>query len=235
LNDVLFPTFVDHDTSSRLIRLQTIFLVGTRLSLATVVAIGGVLILLAPELVSAWVGDDFSGSVIIVRLLAFTVIVRVANATANTLLKAAGRHRLVAFANLTASIVNITLSIVLVRIVGLVGVAIGTLVPVTVLAAFVIFPAGCRRVELPLTRVAIEALWPALWPAAVMTVFVEATLPLIGRSLPAVGAEMIAAAAVYGLTFLFFGVSARERRFYFSKLTALGALWRGPVVVSESA
>jgi O-antigen/teichoic acid export membrane protein len=235
LNEVLFPTFVDHDTSNRVRRLQTIFLLGTRLSLATVIPIGGVLMLMAPQLVDAWVGPEFSGSVIVVRLLAFTVIVRVGNATAATLLKAAGRHRLVACANVGAAVVNLTISIALVTRLGLSGVAIGTLVPVVLASAAIVFPAGCRRVELPLRTVVAEALWPAIWPVAVMVAYVEATVSFVGDSLVAVGAEMAAAAAVYVTTFVFFGLSRRERRFYFEKLAALTARWRTPVAHVEGA
>jgi O-antigen/teichoic acid export membrane protein len=236
LNEVLFPTFVDNDTSNRRERLQKIFVVGTRLSLATVVPIAGVLMLMAPQLIDAWVGPEFAGSVIVVRLLAFTVIVRVGDATAGTLLKAAGRHRLVAFANSAAAIVNLSLSIALVRGLGLSGVAIGTLVPVVALAAVAIFPAGCRRVGLPLGRVLAEAVWPAMWPAGVMAAYVRVTAPHVGHSLLAVAAEMAVAACIYALTFVYFGMKPHERRFFLDKLHALSSEWRGPIAtVSENA
>ena len=61
---------------------------------ARVIPISGPLMLLGTPLVLAWVGPDFLGSVIVLQLLAFTVIVRVGNATAATLLKGAGEHRL---------------------------------------------------------------------------------------------------------------------------------------------
>ena len=226
LNDVLFPTIVDNDASSRRMRLQTIFLVGTRLSLASVLPIGGVLILSATPLVLAWVGPDFLGSVLIVRLLAFTVIIRVANATAMTLLKAAGWHRLVAWTNVSTAAVNLSLSIVLVRPFGLGGVAMGTLGPVSVAAVLVIFPAACRRVGLSVWQAFTDALWPALWPAAVMALYVAATQGLVAASFVAVAAHMASAAAVYAATFLFFAVSQRERQFYFSKVIELISHWR---------
>jgi O-antigen/teichoic acid export membrane protein len=221
LNDVLFPAIVDHDTAQRSTRLQAIFLVGTRLSVATVVPVGGALILLARPLVHAWVGKAFEGSVAIVQLLAFTVIMRVASATSTTLLKGAGRHRLLAFANIATSLVNLTLSVALVSSLGLPGVALGTLIPVSLSAMFVLFPAGCRRVGLPVRTVLVESVWPALWPAVTMWALVELTLPLIGTSLVAVALEMIAAVAVYFATFIFFSVSARERRFYADKVAEL--------------
>jgi O-antigen/teichoic acid export membrane protein len=237
LNDVLFPTVVDNDASRRLDRLQGIFLVGTRLSLATVVPIAGALMLLARPLVEAWVGPDFLGSAIIVQLLALTVIVRVGNATAGTLLKGAGRHRLVAFSNAGAALVNLSLSVAVVRSWGLPGVAIATLVPVSFVAMFLLFPAGCRRVQLPLRRALVLAVWPAVWPAAVMTAFVALTRPLIPISLRAVGAEAVAAVTIYAATFLAFAVSARERRVYIEKALELLTVRRRVAVrpVSEGA
>ncbi len=218
LNDILFPAIVDHSESSRLDRLQSIFLIGTRLSLATVVPIGVALMLMADPLVRAWVGPDFSGSVIVVQLLALTVMVRVGNATAQTLLKGAERHRLVAYTNVVTAIVNLGLSVVLAQMMGLKGVALGTLVPVTVSAMFVLFPAGCRRVELPLMRALADAVWPAVWPAAAMAAYVVSTRPFVPVSLVPVLLNMGVSALVYVAVFLGFAISAAERRFYLSKL-----------------
>jgi O-antigen/teichoic acid export membrane protein len=226
LSDVLFPTVVDNDAGSRLDGLRSILLVGTRLSLATVVPLGGALMLMAAPLVQAWVGPEFAGSVIIVQLLALTVIIRVGNSTASMLLKGAGRHRLVAAANVSTAIVNVSLSVAIIRQLGLPGVALATLAPVTVTALFVVFPAGCRRVQLPLRHAFAEAVWPSLWPAAVMAAYVVITRPLIGASLVAVAAEMIAAVLVYAAVFLSFAVSAGERRIYFSKAIEVANLLR---------
>ena len=218
LNDILFPNVVDHSASSRLEKLQSLFLVCTRLSLASVVPIGLALVLMGDLLVRAWVGPDFSGSVIVVQLLAFTVIVRVGTAVSNTLLKGTGDHKFVAYANVVTAVVNLGLSIVLARWIGLAGVAIGTLVPVGLTAMFVIFPAGCRRVELPITRALVHAVWPAVWPAAAMAAYLAVTRPLLSVSLVPVLANMSVAAMVYAVVFLAFGVSAVERRFVLSRL-----------------
>jgi len=217
LNDILFPNIVNHSESSRLDRLQTIFVVGTRLSLATVVPIGMALILMAAPLVQAWVGPDFSDSVIVLQLLSLTVIVRVGNATAQTLLKGADGHRLVAYTNVATAVVNLLLSVVLARAIGLPGVAIGTLVPITVASCFVLFPAGCRRVELPLWRAFADAVWPAVWPAAAMAAYIAVTRPYVPISLVPVLLNMAVAAGVYVVTFFAFASSSTERRFYLSK------------------
>jgi len=218
LNDILFPNVVDHSTSSRHDRLQMLFLVGTRFSLATVVPIGVALVLMGDLLVKAWVGPDFSGSVVVLQLLALTVIVRVGSAVSGTVLKGAGAHRFVAYANVVTAVVNLPLSIVLAHWLGLAGVAVGTLVPVCITCMFVIFPAGCRRAGLPIARALADAVWPAVWPAAVMAAYLEITHPLVRVSLVPVLANMAASALVYAAVFFAFGVSAVERRFVLSRL-----------------
>jgi O-antigen/teichoic acid export membrane protein len=221
LNDVLFPTVVDNDSAARKDRLQAIFIQGTRLSLATVIPMGGAMMLMASPLVHAWVGPEFSQSVLVLQLLSLTVIVRVGNATASTVLKGAGEHRLVAFTNVAAACANLALSIAIVKPLGLPGVAIGTLVPVCLASTLVIFPAGCRRVELSIGRALREAVWPAVWPAAVMTAFVLATRDLVPLNLVAVGLEAALAAGVYAVVFVFLGISAAQRRMYLARALEL--------------
>jgi O-antigen/teichoic acid export membrane protein len=218
LNDILFPNVVDHSASDRLDRLQRLFLVGTRFSLATVVPIAAALLLMAGPLVHAWVGPEFEGSVIVVRLLAVIVVVRVGNATGSTLLKGAGRHRLVAGVNVATAIVNVSLSIALAKPLGLEGVAIGTLVPVTATAVCILFPASCSRVGLPIRRALAEAVWPAIWPAGTMAAYVAVSRTMIPQSLPAVLVSMCVAVSIYAATFLAFSIDSAERRFYLSKI-----------------
>jgi O-antigen/teichoic acid export membrane protein len=201
-----------------------VWTVGQRLAEVTqrtVIPMGGAMMLMAGPLVHAWVGPEFSGSVPVLQLLSLTVIVRVGSATASTLLKGAGEHRLVAFTNVAAAFANLALSVAIVKPLGLPGVAIGTLVPVCLASTLVLFPAGCRRVRLAVGRAFAEAVWPALWPAGVMTAYVVATRELVPTNLFAVGAQLIVAAGVYALVFAFFGISAAQRRMYVSKAIEL--------------
>jgi O-antigen/teichoic acid export membrane protein len=217
LNDILFPNIVDHSASDRIDRLQRLFLLGTRLTLATVVPIAAVLLLMAAPLVRAWVGPDYSGSVVIVQLLALVVVVRVGTATSTTLLKGAERHRLVAVVNVITAIVNVSMSVALAKSLGLVGVAIGTLVPVAASGIFVLFPASCSRVGVPVRRAFMEAVWPALWPAGTMAAYVLISRPMIPQSLIVILINMGVAVCIYAATFLALGIDAAERRFYLAK------------------
>jgi O-antigen/teichoic acid export membrane protein len=226
LTDVLFPVVVDHDESSRLNRLQAVFTVGTRLSMAMVVPIATGLVIMAEPIVYAWVGPAFTESVLIVQLLTVTVAVRVGTAMASTVLKGAGRHRLMAFANLATASANILLSVMLIKGFGLEGVALGTLIPVCIECLFVIYPAACRRVGLPTLQAVSESIWPALWPAIPMALYLVATRPLVKPSVPIVAANLVAGGLVYAGVFFAFGITVEERRFCLSKLSEGAARMR---------
>jgi O-antigen/teichoic acid export membrane protein len=168
LNGVLFPLIVDSDASNRRARLQRILLEGTRVSLAMVLPISVSLVVLAEPLVRAWVGEDVIGSVPVIQVLAIAVAIRVGNATGNTLLKGSGEHRSLAWINMVTGVVNLALSVLFVRWWGLLGVALGTLIPTAASAVLVLYPAACRRAGLPLRAAAQHAIAPTVWPALVM-------------------------------------------------------------------
>jgi len=221
LNEVLFPTVVDSDTGNRPDRLRLIFVQGTRLSLAAVLPVAFTLGLLARPVVDGWVGPGFDGAVAVLQVLAVVVAIRVGTATANTVLKGAGKHRLLAVSNVLTAAGNLLLSLLLVRRLGLVGVAYGTLVPVASAALLVLFPAACRRVGLGFGTALREAVWPAAWPGLVVALGLASIRPHVPASLPLVALSAAAAGLVYVVLFLRWGLPAPDRRIYLSKAAHL--------------
>lgn len=221
LNEILFPTIVENDTAARTDRLQRIFLDGTRLSLGIVLPLGVGLALLAEPLIMTWVGPNFTGSIILLQLLSLVSVVRIGTSTGTSVLKGAGRHRLLAATNALTAVCNVGLSIALIGRFNQVGVAIGTLVPVTVAALLVIMPVACRRVQLPMAALLRRAVWPAAWPAFVMGAYLVLTRAFIPRSLIAVGLELGVAGLIYAGIFTAFSMLGNERRFLIAKVRAL--------------
>ena len=219
-NSVLFPVVVDSDATSRQGRLQVLLLEGTRLSLATVIPIAVVLIVLAEPFVRAWVGPAMLGAAPVIQILAFAVALRVGNATSTTVLKGAGQVRYLAMVNIATGVVNLALSALLITRFGLVGVAVGTLVPIAIASIFVIFPASCRRVGVPVGRAFRQAVWPAAWPAGV----VAAGLMLSRRFTPDGTATFLveaAAAALLYIALFVLAVGRRDRAHYTARLWEL--------------
>jgi O-antigen/teichoic acid export membrane protein len=217
LNGVLLPLVVDSDAAQKPERLRAIFIQGTRLSLVSVVPLAAALALLARPLIHAWVGPHFDGSVVVAQILIGVVAIRVGNATATTLLKGAGQHRMLAFSNAGAALANVALSLWWIRRFGLVGQAFGTLLPVAVTSIFVLWPAACRRVGLTVADAFRTAVWPTLWPMAVMAAVVVPLRDALPARLWSVAITGAAGALCYGGTFLAFAVNRDERQAYMAK------------------
>ena len=218
LNGVLFPVVVDSSTVDRVDKLQKILIQGMRLSLAMVVPLATVLGLTARPLVMMWVGPNFEGSINVIYILCIVVALRVGNATSTVILKGSGLHKILALSNLSMAGSNLVLSVVLVRWYGLIGVAIGTLIPMVVFSTFVVFPAACRRVQLSRWTVIRESVWPAAWPAMVMAAFILLTRSQSAGSWSLLFLQAIVAALIYAALFLRFAISRTERDWYFNKL-----------------
>jgi len=221
LNGSLFPVVVDSATAGSDQRLQAILVQGTRLSLAMVVPMATGLSLLARPLVMAWVGPGFVDCVPIIHILALVVAIRVGNASATTLLKGIGSHRFLALTNLIMSVANLALSVALAPKYGLIGVALGTLIPVGLVSVFVIFPLACRRVRLPLIKVISDGVWPAVWPIGVMSAFLLISREISGPGLAVVGAQALVGAGLYCLVFLGLAICEADRRWYLNSVITL--------------
>ena len=221
LNGAIFPIVVDTATLGQSDRLRRLFIQGTRVSLAMVIPLATGLGLLAEPLVRAWVGPDFLGAVPVIWLLAIAVAIRVGNSAATTVLKGSGRVRLLAYSNLIIAVANIVISIALVHQLGLIGVALGTLIALATVSIFVLFPAGCRRVDLKITDAIRTAVWPAVWPAIIMAAFLAATRSFVSVSLPTIAIQSAIAGVIYLAVFLLFAIGHDERHWYAAKVRLL--------------
>ncbi len=208
LNGVLFPVVVDSDALQQQDRLQRVLIEGTRFSLLMVLPIAATLLALGHNLVEAWVGrrsPALMGAVPVIQLLAFAVAVRVGNASGTIILKGAGLHKMLAWTNILTGVVNVALSIALVRRFGLIGVAVGTLIPIAFASIVVLYPAACRRVGLPLMAAVRHAVIPPLWPAVVVGCMLALARDLAAGTL--VGVALLAAAGGLIYLGLFFGIA----------------------------
>jgi O-antigen/teichoic acid export membrane protein len=224
LNGVLFPVIVDSDATNQRQRLQQILLQGTRLSLVMVVPITAALILLAEPLVHAWLGKkaaSMSATIPIIQILAVSVAIRVGNATGTTVLKGAGQHRMLAFVNISTGLVNLALSIALIRPFGLQGVAYGTLIPIAVSAIFIVFPAACRRVGLSLAEAVWHSVFPALWPAVIVGIVLATTRHISSGTLLAVVLQASGGGLLYLALFFVIAIGRRDRALYAAKFVEL--------------
>jgi O-antigen/teichoic acid export membrane protein len=233
-NGLLFPVVVRMDAHGDAAALHRMLVDGTRIVLTLVVGVTICLIGFAAPLVRVWVGPGFEGSVAPLYVLAIVGVVIVAQGPLGSVLLATGRHRLVAFTALTEAAVNLTLSLILVRRYGLVGVAIGTAVPIVVGNLAVMLPAACRRVGLGVEAFIRAVATPAFIgsvPAVAVCVTLRQTLA--ADSLLSVVVQGAIVGLTYFLTVYGLGLPLEVREQYIGYLRA--AIGRVAIAHSPAA
>jgi O-antigen/teichoic acid export membrane protein len=219
----LFPAVVHRAVEGRVEDQRHLFVRASRFQLAVAVALCGMVAADADVLIRTWVGRGFEQGVLTAQMLACVVILRAWMAMSVTLLKGSGRHVLVAKLSAWSAVANVLLSVALVQVLGIVGVALGTLVPSAAVASCAVFPAACREVALPVVEGYRRVVWPAVWPA----IFVIAALAFTRHAIPlrlvAVLAHLAAGVVTYAAVFFTFGLEREERQWFTRKMTEL---WR---------
>jgi O-antigen/teichoic acid export membrane protein len=198
-NGFLFPIAVRFGAGGRADALESMMIEGTRIALLMMTGVTICVIGFARPLVGRWMGPGFEAGIVPLYVLAVAGLVLVGQGPLGNVLLGTGRHRLVAYVSLGEAIANLILSLMLVRRFGMLGVAVGTAVPVVLANLFILLPAACRQVGMPsftflrlvLTAPAIGAI-----PAIAACVVLRLEYP------PASIAAILAESGLVGMTYL---------------------------------
>jgi O-antigen/teichoic acid export membrane protein len=212
LHTFLFPAVVHRAVAGRTESQQELMVKANRFQLAIAMCLCGGVASVAGTLVPAWVGPGFERSVLALQILAYVVVLRAWVAMPSTVLKGTNHHRFLAAVSSGGAVANLLLSIPLVKSWGLVGVAFGTAIPVTVVCAGFIFPKACRVVGLRVREGYRVIVWPAVWPAAIVMTFLANTSRLLPSGLLAVLAHLALGGVMYAALFFRFGLARDERQ-----------------------
>ncbi len=212
---VLLPIASMYDATDARARLRSLYVLSTRLTLAIFVPFACVLVVLAQPLLTLWVGAAYANSTVLVLILTLARLFDISQWPAASVLTGRARHRPLAVISIGSGVVNLVLSLLLVQRYGVVGVALGTLVPATVETLLLKLPFARREIGVSWRQVATQMFWPALGPAVpALLVLLALRAIWVPASLGAVAATGAAGLGVYAGCYLLFGATADERRLY---------------------
>ncbi len=164
---VLLPVSSELVATQDAVRLRAVYIVSTRLTLAVLVPSSLILVIFAAPVLTAWVGPAYAAAAPLVTILAVAALFRGVSWPAATLLQGMDRHHRIAVLSIASGLANIGLSIVLVQVLGVTGVAYGTLIP-TAIEAMLVLPYGLRVVRIDQGVGLREMILPPLLPALPM-------------------------------------------------------------------
>jgi O-antigen/teichoic acid export membrane protein len=167
---LLMPLASEFHAGSDERRVRRLYVASTRFTLMVFLVIGVGLSVLAAPILTVWVGPAYAEHAYLIVILTVAGLIDTSQWPAGLVLQGMGRHRFTSMMALLSGVANLALSIALVRSLGLAGVALGTLIPTTVVCLLFVMPYAMRVLGVG-GREILRRVWlPALLPAAPMVV-----------------------------------------------------------------
>ena len=212
---LLLPLTSKLHAENEMSRLRTVYMISTRLTLAIFLALGASLIFLAAPFLTVWLGEEFAQYSPLVLILSLASLIDTTTWPAGLVLQGMGLPRFSGIMSIFAGLANLTLSLFLVRRLGLTGVALGTLIPTAVVCIGFVLPYTMRAIGAHIHDVVNQVLIPTSIPAipsSIAIYILTKVVPL--TSIPSVlfvgGAGLI----IYVLAYLSIESNAFERELF---------------------
>ncbi len=219
MSHAFMPLFSDLSARSEQGKIQSIYLVSSKIIVGLVLAMGIGAIILGTPFLNLWLGPDFTGQsdILILLLVSFT-ITPMLNPFSSRYLTAIGKHGIFAKIMPFSAVANLGLSIILVRYMGIVGVAIGSLIP-----ALIVFPVflkySCRELGFPVTVYIRNSLLPLLLPVSAMALVVASLRWKVGiENYFILIVTVVLGAIIYSLIFWYISFTGKEREYILKHL-----------------
>lgn len=124
-----------------------------------------------PALIQTWMGPGYEDTPALLTILLIGQVVALPVGVLRAILFGQGQVRLPALVYLAEAIVNLVLSLILARTIGVRGVAWGTSIPIILFELGIILPVGMKYLGIPMMRLVREGLIPYLLPLLALWVY----------------------------------------------------------------
>jgi O-antigen/teichoic acid export membrane protein len=146
---VLLPVFSRLETEDDFARMKNAFFLSTKISICIASFVGFGLIFWGRPFIERWMGPDYLDAYPCLVTLVIGCTVGLWQAASQAILFGTSKHKFYAIANAAEATANLALSLLLVRWYGIVGVAVGTMIPMLVINLFVQPVYVCRLTGMP--------------------------------------------------------------------------------------
>jgi len=210
----ILPVFSKFEGQKDHAQLREKFLFVSKLTAILSVFLGGSIALYGRAFILRWMGTPYLDAFAVLAILLFGLFFHTLLEPSVTLLYGLSKHRFYAIAAATEGVCNLILSIILVRRFGLIGVALGTTIPLVINSVFII-PLYTNRV----LGLATSTYARAIVPAIAFGLGVHGASWLIIRNMITVGYVRLALLAtatsvVFLIANIFVLLTKRERSYF---------------------
>ena len=205
IGDLFYPLSSHFDAIGDMEGLRKILLKGSQSCGLIALPFLVLFAVLGKPIIDVWVGARYDSSYMILLILMVPLAVTKAQDPTRRIPYGMNRHRPLAIVRMAEGIANVVLAVVLVRRYGLIGVALGTAIPMACTALFFYPPYLCRLLKVSVLRYWYETYALALLfciPLAIVLELVRRAFPVPGYATLAIQAGI--GGATYGSLLLWF-------------------------------
>ena len=193
--------------------LRRVFIISNRYSAFLILPMGAVLLLAGRSILRVWVGPAYASSYNILAILTVPMALYLAQAGSPKILYGMARHRVLAVVLIAEGVLNLGLSCLLVRPLGIEGVAIGTAVPLAATSILFLPPHLCKLLGIRIRDFVSQAyFYPVMCTAPLCLVLWALDRWLQPQTWTILLAELALGGTVYGLALMgyFYLVELRD-------------------------
>lgn len=218
---VLLPAASAMEALNEQGQLKRLLRVGTRLALVLTLPAMLWLLVFGRQVLELWVGPGHEEALPVLYLFLGVFLVSAIQNPSAVILQGIGQVRLLALAVIAEYVANLVLSIILLPRVGLVGAALGTLIPAFVVDVFLIPWLVCRALKISYGHFVFGTLMgPLLSVVPAWALLALVSRQLQSPSLLEVGAGAMLALLLFGIFFLIIGADRQEKGMLWHALRA---------------
>jgi len=212
---ILTPIFSQYEARNDYVAIREKFIFTTKISSYLSIMIGGILILFGRAFIQRWVGTKYLSAYPILLVLAIPVTFGSMQAPSVHVLYGISKHKLYAISNSIEGIANLILSLILVRKYGLIGVALGTAIPMIIIKLFVQPVYTCRMMKLGIKEYYFKVLMPTILNSCIVLIVLWVTVKnFITANYFNLAAFILGFVVLFSVCIFFLGFNLLERKYF---------------------
>ena len=215
-NNAFMPLFSDLSARKQSDKITNIYLLTSKILVSFLILLSIGILFVGADFIGIWIGEQFyTDAVQLIPFLILYSIIPLLNPLASRYLTAIGKHGIYAKIAPITAILNIILSILLAKEWGVVGVAIGSVIPV-----FIFFPVilkvSCKSLGISPWRYIYSVLGPVVIPAMSLSLYLYfSTVNYTFTSYLQILTTALIGGVIYTMTYILLSTSRAEKNYIF--------------------
>ena len=220
--NMMTPVFTRYYFQNQHDQIREKLLLLTRLNTVLALFGGGMILIVGRAFIERWMGPDFASAYPVLVILMVGMATELIGCYADNLFYAFSKHKSLAIVNVIEGVANVALSLTLIRVWGIAGVAAGTAIPLIVMRLTVIPVLITRMVGITLSAYFMNMVPTAAFTLLYLAIYWYLSKPYLTPSYPSVLAVGLLGVPLYVMVVPFVTFTRAERSYL------LGLLPRRP-------